>query len=157
VPGWVKIPKEHHPIFMAALPDDRRVETILMFGGLAAKVNGKMFAGLFGRSYMVKLSDDDIARANEIGAVPFDPMKNGRVMGNTVQMPDDALDDDAVMRDWLRRGFAYVSSLPASTPKKAAAKKAAPKKATPTPKKAAPKKAAPKKAAPKKAAPKKAL
>src|SRR5262249_50753932 len=38
--AWVKIPREHHPIFYAALPKDKRVETMLMFGGVAARVNG---------------------------------------------------------------------------------------------------------------------
>ena len=31
--AWTKIPKEHHPIFFDAVPDDPRVETIKMFGG----------------------------------------------------------------------------------------------------------------------------
>ena len=51
--AWVKIPAEHHPLFHAALPDDPRVETMKMFGGVAAKVNGHIFAGLFGRSTML--------------------------------------------------------------------------------------------------------
>ncbi|HEV7559512.1 MAG TPA: hypothetical protein VGO00_28745, partial [Kofleriaceae bacterium] len=56
---WVKIPAEHHPIFRAALPKDPRVETLQMFGGVAAKVNGNMFGGLFGASAMVLLGDAD--------------------------------------------------------------------------------------------------
>jgi hypothetical protein len=50
--AWVKVPPEHHPIFIDALPRDPRVERIKMFGGIAAKVNGHFFAGLFGRSAM---------------------------------------------------------------------------------------------------------
>jgi hypothetical protein len=34
--AWVKIPPENRPIFLAALPKDPRVETIKMFGGIAA-------------------------------------------------------------------------------------------------------------------------
>jgi hypothetical protein len=48
--AWVKVPPENHPIFEAALPEDPRVETVKMFGGLAAKVNGRIFAGLLRRS-----------------------------------------------------------------------------------------------------------
>ena len=51
--AWVKVPAENHPIFQAALPNDPRVDTLKMFGGVAAKVNGNVFAGLFGRSTMV--------------------------------------------------------------------------------------------------------
>ena len=51
--AWVKVPAEHHPIFLAALPKDARVATLKMFGGVAATVNGNVFAGLFGPSTMV--------------------------------------------------------------------------------------------------------
>jgi hypothetical protein len=52
--AWIKVPPENHAIFLAALPKDPRVETIKMFGGVAAKVNGHIFAGLFGRSRMLR-------------------------------------------------------------------------------------------------------
>ena len=47
--AWDKVPPEKHPLFHAALPQHARVETMTMFGGVAAKVNGHRFAGLFGR------------------------------------------------------------------------------------------------------------
>ena len=47
--AWVKVPPENHPIFHAALPKDPRVSTLNMFGGVAAMVNGNIFAGLFAR------------------------------------------------------------------------------------------------------------
>ena len=73
--AWIKVPSEHHPLFRAALPKDPRVETLQMFGGIAAKVNGNLFAGLFGRSTMVLLSDADRTAALALdGAEPFDPM-----------------------------------------------------------------------------------
>ena len=43
--AWVKIPQENHPLFRDCLPRDPRVSTVNMFGGVAAKVNGQMFAG----------------------------------------------------------------------------------------------------------------
>src|SRR5579872_2368287 len=77
--AWVKVPPEHHPIFHAALPKDPRVETLKMFGGVAAKVNGNLFAGLFGRSTMLLLAEPDRAEALGLeGASLFDPMGDGR-------------------------------------------------------------------------------
>lgn len=57
--AWIKVPAEHHPLFLAAVPKDRRVTTIRMFGGTAALINGHIFAGLFARSAIVRLSPDD--------------------------------------------------------------------------------------------------
>ena len=57
--AWVKIPPEHQPIFLAALPKDPRVQTMKMFGGIAATVNGNMFAGLFGLSTIIWLPEDE--------------------------------------------------------------------------------------------------
>jgi len=128
--AWIKIPPEHHPLFRAALPKDKRVSTVNMFGGVAAKVNNQMFAGLFARSAIVKLSPEDQKTALALdGAVPFDPMGNGRVMTSTIQLPDDVMEDPEVLRGWLARAFAYTSTLPK---KKAPAskKKPAPKKKT---------------------------
>jgi TfoX/Sxy family transcriptional regulator of competence genes len=117
--AWVKISPEHHPLFRAALPADKRITTLTMFGGVAAKTNGKMFAGLFARSAMVKLGGDDLAGALALdGAVPFDPMGNGRVMHDAVLLPDDVMEDPAELRAWLRKAFEHVAATkPAAKPK----------------------------------------
>jgi TfoX/Sxy family transcriptional regulator of competence genes len=84
-----------------------------------------MFGGLFAHSIMVKLSPEHQKEALALdGAAPFDPMGNGRVMGNTVMLPDSVMDDPAEMKMWLQRGYDYVSTLPAKK-KKPAAKKPA--------------------------------
>ena len=73
--AWVKVPKENHPLFHAALPKDHRVRTVQLFGSIAGMVNGNMFCGLFARSAIVKLDDTDYAAAMALdGAEPFDPM-----------------------------------------------------------------------------------
>ena len=128
--AWVKIPKEHHPLFHAALPKDRRVSTLNMFGGVAAKVNGQMFGGLFARSAIVKLSPADQETALALdGAQLFDPMGNGRVMRDTVQLPDSIMDEPDELRGWLQKAFDYTSTLPAKkAAKKPATKKPAAKK-----------------------------
>jgi TfoX/Sxy family transcriptional regulator of competence genes len=111
--AWVKIPAEHHPIFVAALPNDRRISTIKMFGAVAALVHGNLFGGLFGRSFMVKLGERDHAEALGLdGAEPFDPMGTGRVMSNTVFMPEATFGEDAELKDWLRRAFDHALTLP---------------------------------------------
>ncbi|TMQ24918.1 MAG: TfoX/Sxy family protein [Deltaproteobacteria bacterium] len=127
--AWVKIPAEHHPIFLAALPRDPRVSTVQMFGGIAAKVNGHMLGGLFARSAMVRLSPADRQAALALdGAVPFDPMGRGAVMKDTVLLPDAVMDDPAALRRWLARAIAYTATLP---PKAGTARAARPKPAKP--------------------------
>src|SRR5262245_30359136 len=126
--AWVKIPADNHPLFHAALPKDPRVSTMKMFGGVAAMTNGYMFAGLFARSFLVRLSEADQQEALGLdGAEPFDPMGNGRVMKDTIFMPETLMDEPAEMREWLSRALAYTLSLP---PKKKGAAKAKPRPQT---------------------------
>jgi TfoX/Sxy family transcriptional regulator of competence genes len=139
--AWVKIPAEHHPIFLAALPSDPRVSTLQMFGGIAAKVNGHMMAGLFGRSAMVRLSKPDQQAALALdGAEPFDPMGNNRPMTDSILLPEDVMDDRSVLHDWLARALAYTATLPPKSgakskpPRGATAKPAGPSKPTAKPK-----------------------
>jgi TfoX/Sxy family transcriptional regulator of competence genes len=127
--AWVKIPKEHHPLFYAALPKDKRVSTLPMFGGVAAKVNGNMFGGLFGLSAIVRLSDADQTEALALdGAHWFDPMGNGRVSKHSVQLPESVMEDPTELKDWLRRAFDHALTLPAKKAKSAAKTKPAAKK-----------------------------
>jgi TfoX N-terminal domain len=117
---WVKVPAEHHPIFMAALPKDPRVETQKMFGGVAAKVNGNVFAGLFGLSTMVWLPEAERAEALALkGATPFDPMGDGRARSDKVMLPARFMKEPAELGRWLARAFKGASSLPAKAKKRA--------------------------------------
>jgi TfoX/Sxy family transcriptional regulator of competence genes len=139
--AWVKIPKEHHAVFLEALPAAPDVSTVRMFGGIGAMVKGHLAAALFGRSMMVRLDEADRVKAMALeGAAIFDPMGNGRSMKDSVLLPEDVMEDVRDLRAWIVRGVAYTRTLPLKVKKKPAAKKAAPKKAAP--KKAAPKKAA---------------
>jgi hypothetical protein len=124
--AWVKVPPENHPIFRAALPKDPRVETLQMFGGVAAKVNGHLFAGLFGRSTMVWLAEPDRAAALALeGASYFDPMGNGRVRSDKVMLPESVMGDPAELRIWIARAFKAASALPKKAAKAAPARKTA--------------------------------
>jgi TfoX/Sxy family transcriptional regulator of competence genes len=111
--AWVKVPPENHPKFAAALPDDDRVEKMKMFGGVAAKVNGHIFAGLFGRSTMVLLDERDRAAALALpGAAPFDPMGDGRMRSDKVMLPERMMNEPAELRRWIARAFKSTAALP---------------------------------------------
>jgi TfoX/Sxy family transcriptional regulator of competence genes len=117
--AWVKVPPEHHPIFIDALPKDPRIERIKMFGGIAVKVNGNFFAGLFGRSSIVQLPEPERAEALALeGAGPFDPMGNGRVMSEKVMLPESIMADEEELRAWLSRAFQAALALPPKAAKK---------------------------------------
>jgi TfoX/Sxy family transcriptional regulator of competence genes len=121
--AWVKVPPENHPVFLAALPKDPRVETMKMFGGVAAKVNGHMFAGLFGRSTMVWLPEAERAEALSLeGAAPFDPMGDGR-RSDKVMLPERFMKDTSELRRWMARAFKGAAALPAKARKGATARK----------------------------------
>lgn len=112
--AWVKIPQENHPLFRDCLPRDPRVSTVNMFGGVAAKVNGQMFAGLFARGAVVKLAEPDQKAALAIdGATMFDPMGNGRVMRDTVFLPESVLVEPDELRAWIQKALDFTASLPA--------------------------------------------
>jgi TfoX/Sxy family transcriptional regulator of competence genes len=122
---WVKVPPEHQPLFLAALPKDSRVETLRLFGGIAARVHGHIFAGLFGRSVMLLLDDKDRASALALeGAEYFDPMGDGRRHSEKVMLPEAMMEEPDELRAWIRRAFDAAARLP---PKKAAAARGRPK------------------------------
>ncbi len=111
--AWIKVPPENHPLFHAALPKDRRVETQKMFGGVAAKVNGHIFAGLFGRSTMLWLPEDERQEALALeGAERFDPMGDGRARSDKIMLPESMMDDAAELRSWIARAFEAAAKLP---------------------------------------------
>jgi hypothetical protein len=97
---------------------------MLMFGGVAAKVNGNVFAGLFGRSTMIWLPEDERAEALALeGAAPFDPMGDGRARSDKVMLPEDMMEEPAELRRWIGRAFKAAAELPPKAPKKKAAVK----------------------------------
>ncbi|MDP9035492.1 MAG: TfoX/Sxy family protein [Myxococcota bacterium] len=111
--AWIKVPPENHPVFLAALPKDSRVETIKMFGGVAAKVNGHVFAGLFGRSTMVLLAEPERSAALALeGASMFDPMGDGRARSDKVMLPESVMQDPVGLRTWIAWAFKAAARLP---------------------------------------------
>jgi hypothetical protein len=89
-----------------------------MFGGVAATVNGNLFAGLFGRSTMIWLPEIDRAEALALdGAAPFDPMGNGRVRSDKVMLPEAFMKNPGELRRWIARAFTAAAELPAKASK----------------------------------------
>ena len=91
-----------------------------MFGNLGAFVNGNMFAGLFGSTVGLRLSDadrDELMNSSE--TLPFGPAE--RPMAGYVGLPIQGEPDK--IRLWGARALATISALP---PK--AAKSPRPKK-----------------------------
>ena len=124
--AWVKVPPENHPLFLAALPNDARVETLKMFGGVAAKVNGHLFAGLFGLSTMIWLPEEERAEALALaGAAPFDPMGDGRARSDKVMLPQRMMRDPKALKSWVGRAFTAAAQLPPKEAEKTTTKPAA--------------------------------
>ena len=97
--------------FRALVPLREGVEIKPMFGNLGAFVHGNMFAGLFGSSVGVKLSEGDLAELSDVdGSHPFGPAE--RPMGGYLALPDAWLDEPSTATPWLERALTHVSKLP---------------------------------------------
>ncbi|MBT2534578.1 TfoX/Sxy family protein [Arthrobacter sp. ISL-69] len=115
--------KEH---FRKVVPDHPDVVVKPMFGNLGAFVNGNMFAGLFGLTIGVKLSEADKQELEGTErTVPFGPPE--RPMGGYTGLPEvwnaEGDGDDARAQAWVEKAYEYVASLPPKEPKARAAKK----------------------------------
>jgi TfoX/Sxy family transcriptional regulator of competence genes len=97
----------------AGMADQRR-----MFGYPCAFVNGNMFAGLFQTGLFLRLSEPEREEFLRLkGASRFEPLP-GRVMREYVTAPADMARLPKVVAEWLRRAYAYTSSLPKKEKKK---------------------------------------
>ena len=111
--------------FRSVVPDNPEVIVKPMFGNLGAFVNGNMFAGLFGDTIGVKLSDADRQELESTEqTAPFGPAE--RPMGGYTGLPEvwkaAGEADDAAASDWVEKAYAYVTELPPKVPKAKAPK-----------------------------------
>lgn len=109
--------KERYRSLLAELPD---AEIKPMFGNLGAFVNGNMFAGLFGSTIGLRLSDADrgeLRKSSE--TLPFGPAERPMAgyMGLPIQDPSDKI------RLWTSRALAHVSTMPPTAAKSPKPKK----------------------------------
>ncbi len=108
--------------FRSVVPHNPDVVVKPMFGNLGAFVNGNMFAGLFGPTIGVKLSDEDRQELESTErTVPFGPAE--RPMGGYTGLPEvwnaEGDGDDARVKAWIEKAFEYVAGLPPKAPKAA--------------------------------------
>ena len=101
--------------FRSVVPNRAEVVVKPMFGNLGAFVNGNMFAGLFGPTIGVRLSPEDRAELESAErTVPFGPAE--RPMGGYTGLPEvwnaEGDGDEARIRAWVEKAFAYVADLP---------------------------------------------
>ncbi|WP_309990599.1 TfoX/Sxy family protein [Arthrobacter pascens] len=120
--------KEH---FRSVMPTDPDVMVKPMFGNLGAFVNGNMFAGLFGPTIGVRLSEADRTEleASE-RTVPFGPAE--RPMRGYTGLPEvwnaEGDGDEAREKAWVTKAYHYVAGLPPKEPKEPKASKPRAKK-----------------------------
>jgi len=101
--------------FRSLVPNLPEVVIKPMFGNLGAFVNGNMFAGLFGPTIGVKLSETDkAALESSERTIPFGPAE--RTMGGYTGLPKtwsgEGDDDEARARGWVEKAFEHVAGLP---------------------------------------------
>ena len=100
---WVKV----YAKVAARIGDQRR-----MFGYPCAFVNGNMLAGLFQTGLFLRLPEPEREEFLRLrGASRFEPMP-GRPMREYVTAPADMARHPKVVAEWLRKAYAYTSSLP---------------------------------------------
>ncbi|WP_407709198.1 TfoX/Sxy family protein [Arthrobacter nitrophenolicus] len=122
-----KASEEDKERFRSVVPDHPGVVVKPMFGNLGAFVNGNMFAGLFGPTIGVKLSDEDrVLLESSERTVPFGPAD--RPMAGYSGLPEvwneEGDGDDARAKAWVTKAYEFVSTLPAKEPKARAPKAA---------------------------------
>ena len=123
--SWVEVPSRASSDLVAALPATRASRSVKMFGSVAAKMNGHIFAGLFGRSTMVFLNEPERAAALALkGASMFDPMGDGRRRSDKVMLPEAMMGNPGELRRWIAKAFRAVSERPPKQTKAASARKA---------------------------------
>lgn len=84
-----------------------------MFGNLAAFVNGNMFAGLFGDSLFVRLSERDRAEFLKInGTKLFSPVE-GRSMKAYFVVPKSWMDQPSLVGPWVMKALESTEKMPA--------------------------------------------
>ena len=84
-----------------------------MFGGLAFLVNGNMAVAASGQGgILVRVDPKESGRLVRNAAVTEMVMR-GRSMTGWLRVSDDYINTESRLRQWVERGVAYASSLPA--------------------------------------------
>lgn len=100
--------------FRNLVPYGPGIEVKTMFGNLGASFNGNMFAGTFGPTIGVKLSDTDRQELAGLGATQFGPPEGP--MGGYLALPESILARTDEAADWVHRALDHAAALPAKKP-----------------------------------------
>ena len=113
MPSFEKSPPELVARFDAAAERFPVAQRRKMFGYPALFVGGNLVTGLFADTWMIRLSEDDLAELLALpGATPFSPMA-GRTMKGYGTLPPDIVADDGALDGWLDRAIDFGKTLPA--------------------------------------------
>ncbi len=115
--------KEEHAAFMAQYADTLRdalaeaepgtaLVTRKMFGGMGYYVDGRMFAGYYGKGLALKLAESDRADLLAVEGAESGMSKN------YVEVPPAYLRNASLLVPWLKKCLVYVRSLPQKKRKK---------------------------------------
>ena len=103
--------------YESVLPEEARITTRSMFGGLGSFVNANMFAGALGDRIFLRLPDPDLqALLKAPGGGPFEPVK-GHAMTGYATVPRAWMEDREKVRGWVRRSVEWVAAMPPKNPK----------------------------------------
>lgn len=96
----------------AALVASRDLEERLMFGGLAFMVNGHMCCGILGEDLMVRVGPD-LYQSSLAQPHTREMDFTGKPLKGMVYIVSEGLETERQLGQWVQRGLAYVSTLPA--------------------------------------------
>ena len=94
------------------LGDNPEIQEKKMFGGLAFMLNGNMACGLIKEDLMVRVGKEnyeDVLSKPHSHKIEF----TGRPMKGFITVDAEGLEDDKMLKGWIKQGVDYASSLPA--------------------------------------------
>jgi TfoX/Sxy family transcriptional regulator of competence genes len=88
-----------------------------VFGGRGFLIDGNMACGVIGNDVLLRPGPEAL---NQALALPYCAQfeGNGRVMTGWVRMLPAGHDDDAILREWVRRSADYTATLPPKSAKR---------------------------------------
>ena len=78
------------------------------FGGAAAYVDGRIFMTLTTVGLALKLPEDDRNRLFDQGGTPLRYFPRAPVKKDYVLLPDQVVNDDGVLGEWISRSIEFV-------------------------------------------------
>ncbi len=109
---WQPAPEDAQNAFAIVSRNIGGFEPRKMFGYNCSFVNGNMFMGLHEVGLVLRLPEKEKEEMiNNSGAKPFVPMP-GKTMREYVVVPSAILNDPQELVLWVKKAYAYASSLP---------------------------------------------